>query len=192
MSNNRDLFVRGLEEVKAQVGRIPLQLYGYLPQAVEAMMKPFARAMRRELLQHRRGGFLRKSITTRNTFYEVNNVAFGVVGPDRAFTGRWQGKLARPSKYAHLLQYGTKPHFLSRLKTGLRETVVVQAKDGYNFRKPYTRTRDVYQGYGRMHPGAKPFPFRDNAEAAARAESIRLGVLVLTRAVASVNLKESA
>jgi hypothetical protein len=182
MSNGtRDILITGVDEVKALISRIPFGVWDALPKAVEAMMIPYARAMRSQLLQHRRGGFLRKSIVTRNTYYENNNVAFGVVGPDREFRGSWKGKTVRPKNYAHLLNYGTKPHHLRRKATGNYEAVAVRSAGGK--RRTYFRTRQVYEGFGAMHPGAKPFPFRTLAEEAARSESLRLGAIVVNRAI---------
>lgn len=103
----------------------------------------------------RRLGALRASIAIRIKTKRRGGVTYAVIGPKRRFKGRKGSKIAGknvlPTKYAHLVEKGTKPHSLR--KRGSADGAV-----------------------GKMHPGARPKPFispawestRDAAVAAIR------------------------
>lgn len=186
--------LEGKDDIKAIVKRIPYTLYGKLGQVVKAALRPYAREMKRLVRANRRSGFLEKSIKSKVTAYQHNTVYYGIVGPDRDISGQYKGKTVRPANYAHLLDGGTAPHFLSKRDTGVREVYLVIPKKGN--RKPYYRSRKVFDRFGRKHPGAKPHPFAGPAFAAGRAASIAAGNAeldkVLAEAMGPLNPKKAA
>lgn len=90
---------------------------------------------------------LRKSLGKKIKTYKDGTVIV-VVGPRRGFKQVNKGKAHNPSFYAHLVEFGAKPHFLSGAKG--HQQVAYRTKDGVlKFRQ-----RPVYTK--RMHPGSPP------------------------------------
>lgn len=97
-------------------------------------------------------------------------VVYGVIGPRRGVLGQRshgaRSTAIRPSAYAHLIEFGTKPHSLTKGDKLARRGKAANQTAG-----------------GRQHPGTKPNPFmqrayRDTAEyaRAKMAEIIRAEV----------------
>lgn len=135
----------GVKEVQQVFDRVPNEIKGGLRKVVNAMLTPYIRAERTALAVVKRTGLLSKAVTKKVKSYADS--VWGGVGISSATAGQLKGKPVRPSKYAHLVELGTKPHEIHP------------------------------RGYGRsiLHPGTKPYPFRAQAVAAAQAEAIRIG-----------------
>jgi hypothetical protein len=182
------IYIEKRDEVKAIFAQVPFRLVTGLPAVVRAMMVPYARAMKAALIPVKRSGLLRKSIVTKITVYNTGT-AYGIVGPDRNVYGTWGGthggkvRTIRPANYSHLVDLGTKPHLLSRRDTGRSEQVLIVPKRGN--RKPYYKSRKLYERFGRMHPGAKPHPFRTPALLAGKGASLAAGQAAVNRLIAS-------
>ncbi len=84
--------------------------------AVNAAAAPIVSAARS--LVRRRSGLMAKALGRRVKVYDENTVA--VIGPRTDVTGQVNGKLYRPSKVAHLLEYG---HVLAKKGRGQVGTV---------------------------------------------------------------------
>ena len=189
----------GRDAVKELLRRVPSQLVAPtgLPDVVSAMMSPYVKLMRQFLTPNVRSGLLRKSIAKKVTVYQHDCVAFGIVGPDRDVVGEVGTKTrrtVRPSKYAHLVNGGTRPHSLTVQDTGETELVAVRPKVQFGKeRRAYFIERKVVRRLGparggRLHPGAKPYPFRDEAAAAGGAESLRAGESRLSKLLSALGL----
>ncbi len=74
-------------------------------------------------------------------------LAFAVIGARSKVEGAKGGKTVKPSKYAHLVERGTKPHSL--VKRAKKADVAGWA----------AREKLIAAGGGKKHPGATPKPF---------------------------------
>jgi hypothetical protein len=144
-----------IEQLKAIIGRIPPNITGGLGSVVRAGLAPYAKEMKRQLGSVRRSGFLGKSIKSRVVSYP-NGTTYGIVGPARDVVGDYHGKRVVPANYSHLVEFGTKPHAIGK----------------GSYLKREGRSRPQTQ-VGRVHPGAKPHPYRAVALAAAAGQSRR-------------------
>ena len=85
-------------------------------------------------------GLLKKSYGKKTRTYVKTNSVLVIVGPRRGFREVIKGKPHDPSKIGHLVEFGTKPHWIGRKKFGAK----------------YVFSRRSSNYVPRMHPGAKP------------------------------------
>lgn len=141
-----------------------------LVHATKRACKPIEVAAKRFAKRSEETGALRDSITTKVVNYPKSGKAVGLVGPDRAARvgGRKAGRLGRhladtrkPSKYAHLIEYG---HAIAvggslrpKFNTALLPTGKF-SKSGRNIRR-FQRTTIKEQPKGREAGWVKAKPF---------------------------------
>lgn len=143
--------IQGLAEVVATLKGLPAKLQRkIMRKALSKATKGTVAAARR--LVPRETGLLKKSIGRKVVTYKESGVLVVVIGPRKGFrqdvTRRGRGKpsIADPVNYAHLVEFGTKPHSL--LKGASSRGRLKKA------------TADlVARGIGKIHPGAKARPF---------------------------------
>jgi HK97 gp10 family phage protein len=114
-----------------------------LRKAIRAGAKSPREAAKR--MAPRDSGLLARSISVRIGTNRKTGAVYAVVGPKRGVIARKKaGALlpGRPSKYAHLVEFGTRPHSLASGDKLARRTQAGRQASG-----------------GRRHPGAKPHPF---------------------------------
>jgi hypothetical protein len=109
-----------------------------LRQAINVATTPAVRAAKR-LAPKGESGLLKKSIGKKIKTYKRTNTAVALVGPRKQTVGEYKGKPRKPSKYAHLVERGTKAH-----------KITVVFKDGH---------KATFS-----HPGSKAKPFLKNAQ----------------------------
>lgn len=128
--------------------------------ALEKVMAPVAREARSRA--PKRFGALRASIGTVIRKYP-SRIVVAVTGPRRGWAGKqkkFAGKTGQkgfaiePANYAHLVEYGVRPHAIgkgskldrvSRVRVGSEEKLVVTQQGTYQV--------------GKKHPGARKIPF---------------------------------
>ena len=118
-----------------------------LRKAVRAAAKPVRMAAKR--LAPTDTGVLAASISVRIGTSKKKGTIYAVIGPRRGVSKkRRRGEIlaGRPTKYAHLVEFGTRPHSLKSGDKLARRTQAGQQTGG-----------------ARMHPGAKAKPFLENA-----------------------------
>lgn len=93
-------------------------------------------------------GLYKRSIGKKTKTYTQSGNIIVIVGPRTGFRQVIAGKPHDPVKYAHLVEFGTKPHFLSGGK-GHKLVQYRDSKGNLRFRQRRNYTR-------RMHPGTRP------------------------------------
>ena len=78
--------------------------------AMEKALTPMTQMARQ--LARRQSGTLARSIQQKVAIYKYAVV--GIVGIDRNTVGEWEGKRRVPFNYAHLVEFGTAPHSLTK------------------------------------------------------------------------------
>lgn len=135
--------------------------------AVKVGAKIVQQAAKTKAPKRKRSGALRQSIgikAVKGT--KGKTLALAVVGARSKVEKTFKGRKIKPSKYAHLVEKGTKPHsLLKRSKSKIGKVA---------------RAVAVAAGAGKRHPGAKPKPFLrpaldQNKDAAGRAMLDALG-----------------
>ena len=111
--------IEGHQELNHMLSRLGPEVFKKdLPRATARGVKPLIKAMRENIRPHDRTGALRKSIGRRQAKYKSQLVVFQAIGPRQGFDrqhtyeflGRTWNTTIRPTKYAHLLEEGSKPH----------------------------------------------------------------------------------
>lgn len=109
-------------------------------------------------------GLLKQSLAIKYKYYPTSATAVAIVGPRTKFRRMVQRSsrvvkkyriLSNPSNYAHLVEFGTRPHALGRGSDRVR-------RSGRNGPQR-----------GRMHPGAVAKPFIGPALASSRSAAIQ-------------------
>ncbi len=111
--------IHGDKELNRMLSKLGPEVFKKdLPKATVWGAKPLIKAMKENVRTHDRTGALRKSIGRRQKKYKSTLTVFQAIGPrlgfDRphtyTFAGRTFTTTVRPTKYAHLVAKGTKPH----------------------------------------------------------------------------------
>jgi HK97 gp10 family phage protein len=114
-----------------------------LRKAVRAAAKPVREAVKRHA--PRQSGTLAGSISVRIGTNRKTGAVYAVVGPRRGYQRKSRGEIlsyGKPTKYAHLVEFGTAPHSLVKGDKLARRTKAGRQSGG-----------------GKGHPGAKAHPF---------------------------------
>lgn len=124
--------------------------------ALDAAAKPIVAAAKAKV--PRRFGALKASLGVVHRKYSP--VVVAIIGAKRGFMASSRGKklaskgkYAEPAFYAHLVEFGTKPHALGEGSIRVRRSTRT-----VNGRRQVIELGPGPQ-HGRMHPGARPKPF---------------------------------
>ena len=150
-----------------------------LRKAVRAGAKPVRQAAKR--LAPKLTGATAASLTVRISTHKRTGTVYAVVGPQRRYQFKRKGKVrsvGTPTKIAHLILFGTRPH---SLKSGdsLGRTRVSK-RTGKAVITPFRQT-------GRRHPGAKANPFLQRAWAEEMGPALAAMKAVLETELAKVD-----
>jgi hypothetical protein len=117
MANQKkqNVSITNRDENKALFKGLPEALKNrVMAKSVNAALKPVVRSAKKFLTmtsrRNKRTGLLRKSINLKVKKYP-SGVIFGAAGPDKETIGYLNGRKQWPNKYAHLVEFGTQPHF---------------------------------------------------------------------------------
>lgn len=182
----------GLKECQEALRQLPGKLQRrILRPAMTKATKPILMAVKR--LAPRDTGMLRKSITRKVVTYKSGTLV-AVIGPDTKHRveatrrGRSKPMVVNPAKYAHLVEFGTRPHSLTKgdklkrsgpgaqkaldrsianvrrwaqqMATATPEQQVkLQAKIDRSRRLAAMNQKEQQSTGGAQHPGAKAQPF---------------------------------
>lgn len=137
-------------KIKAQIDgaeRLQVMLASLPKQIARRALRPALNKEGSRVLQEARrrspigvSGLLKKSYGKKTKTYVKTNTVIVIVGPRRGFREIIKGKPHDPAKIGHLVEFGTKPHWIGRKKFGAR----------------YVLSRRQANYVPRMHPGAKP------------------------------------
>lgn len=112
--------ITGLKETQAALKSLPGKLQRrILRPAMDRATKPLYMTARKNAAKD--SGLLRKSITRKSVVYKSGTIVV-VIGPDTKHRkevvrkGSYSKKpqIANPAKYAHLVEFGTRPHSLAK------------------------------------------------------------------------------
>lgn len=160
-------------------------LVGWKPAAMRRIVRPGVDKSSRVVSRAAKArvsvetGLLKRSIGVRVRTYPSGNVV-GVVGPRKGFkrpiirtraTGKGQAKgtagirlvYRDPTKYAHLVEGGTRAHALGKGSRLVRKSAVVTAATRGKYRRGAVYATSAGEQQGRRHPGATPKPFLEPA-----------------------------
>jgi hypothetical protein len=138
--------IEGVERLQAIMKSLPAQV-------ARRVLRPALNAegskvvTQSKLMVPKSTGLLKKSIGKKTKTYTQTGNIVVVVGPRTSFRQMVSGKPRDPVKYAHLVEFGAKPHFLS----GAKGHKLVSYRDRNGNLK--MRQRRAYTA--KMHPGAK-------------------------------------
>lgn len=111
---------------------------------------------------------LSKSIDVRVKQFRTTGNAYAIIGPKRRAGRTVKGEIKVPSKYAHLVEFGTAPHPIG--KGSITSEALI--KNGRGFKS-----------VGGIHPGARPKPFMRPAYDASRSAMLNQIETVLKDAI---------
>lgn len=142
--------VVGANELSASLQALRSEIRAnVLGSAMRRVLAPVLRSARKHAKKSERTGALRRSLTTKVVEYPASGKVVGLVGPDRGYYlgGSRITKTAasfkgadRPSKYAHLIEFGH--HVVAPIKgTNRRKKTAQPAKSGTKWveAKPFIR-----------------------------------------------------
>lgn len=138
--------IEGVEKLQAIMAGLPAQV-------ARRVLRPALNAegskvvtQSKQLVPKQTGLFKRSMGKKTKTYTQTGNIIV-IVGPRTGYRQVIGGKPHDPVKYAHLVEFGAKPHFLS----GAKGHKLVQYRDRNGALK--FRQRRVYTR--KMHPGAR-------------------------------------
>lgn len=95
------------QEIDAEA--LSLKQLAYIGEALKKVVKPVLQDAKANLSGHIRTGALRDSLKTKVAISKKNTSVYGLVGIDSKFsTYDDYGNKIKPSKYAHLVEYGSR------------------------------------------------------------------------------------
>ena len=142
-------FVIDLKPFERQIDRLgdELALGRICRAAMVKAARPCVAAAKR--LARRESGLLAQSIGAVVRQYKNSKFVVGVIGPRKEIEGTWKGRRRVPTFYAHLVEFGARPHAIG-------SGSVLE-------RRSTRRGKPVVLGpgpqHGRQHPGAKAHPY---------------------------------
>lgn len=129
--------IEGIEQVQAMLKNLtPATQRKVLRPALNAEGVKIRQAAKRNVPNVT--GLLRKSLGKKSKTYTDGTVIV-IVGPRRGFKRVIDGKPRNPVNYAHLVEFGTKPHFLRPQKT---KGKTGKMHPGARAQKPITRAAE--------------------------------------------------
>ena len=174
--NTRDIVILNASQFNADMQRVDDALRDKIAgKGISRALTPVLRAAKKNITPRKRSGLYRKSVIRKVKRYR-SGIAVGLVGPDTSVVGQFEGSRIRPQKYAHLVEYGTRPHRLGR--------GAVLARDD----KP--KLKQVQHGY--KHPGAKAFGPLSRAAAETKAQAVAIYGQTVADELAKLATKEAA
>lgn len=103
--------IRGLKELEEKLRKLPDKMAKRVyRQAMSKALTPLVKLMK--AYAPKRTGALRRSITKNIKTMGARGLIIGMAGPAK---GKKIGG-SRPSRYAHLVEFGTAPHYQEKLK----------------------------------------------------------------------------
>lgn len=136
--------IRGGKQLQRKLNRLAsVTQRKIMRPAVSAGLVPFNKSAKRRAA--RSSGLLSKSIGTRVKVYRRSGVVYGVVGPRTRFSAMVGGVTARreiPTKYAHLVEFGTSAHIIrpkNRKALAFDGTVVKVVRHRGTAARPFLR-----------------------------------------------------
>ena len=152
--------VEGLAEIVATLKDLPEKLQRkVVRKALAKATKPTLAAARQRCPKD--AGLLKKSLGRKTVTYVESGSIVAIIGPRGGFErmvtrrGRSKPEKANPLYYAHLVEFGTKPHSLARADTKIGRRIANDMKI-------------------RMHPGTKARPFMRPAFDSTKGEVLRI------------------
>ena len=114
--------LEGQKELMARLDALHTTRWGRVVRpAINAALTPINRAAKRNA--PKRFGILKKSIGKKVKLYSKNRVVWGAVGVRSGFKTYIAGRNINPRKYAHIVEFGAKPHRIgSRMHPGTPAT----------------------------------------------------------------------
>ena len=95
------------QEIDAEA--LSLKQLAYIGEALKKVVKPVLHDAKANLSGHIRTGALRDSLKTKVAISKKNTSVYGLVGIDSTYaTYDNNGNKIKPSKYAHLVEYGSR------------------------------------------------------------------------------------
>ena len=95
------------QEIDAEA--LSLKQLAYIGEALKKVVKPVLHDAKANLSGHIRTGALRDSLKTKVAISKKNTTVYGLVGIDSKYsTYDNNGNKIKPSKYAHLVEYGSR------------------------------------------------------------------------------------
>lgn len=142
--------IEGMDELRKTLLGLPAQIQ-------RRVLRPAMAAEGRRVAKHARSyvpvrhGLLKKSMGSKVKTYVQSGAVVAIVGPRSDFKQVIAGKPVKPSKYAHLVEFGTRAHLIPRRSNvATRKTYGGQMHPGAKAQKPLTR------GYKSGLEGAGP------------------------------------
>lgn len=159
-STRLTLRLDGLGETLAAMRELPLRVETkVMRKAMTAAGKPIRKAMRD--LCPKDTGTLRKELAQKVKFYRQSRNTITLIGP-RSRTITVAGRKMNAAKYAHLVEFGTRPHVIRRKVFGHFNTAAGL----------YLRNLHKWRSVVR-HPGIRPSGFMRRAFVKSRLAALR-------------------
>jgi len=140
MSNLKiNAHIEGLEELQAVLRTLPGKISRRVMRpALSAEGTKVVQAARQKVPQET--GLLKKSLGKKVKTYTDTNAVVAIVGPRSGFRQIIDGRPKNPVKYAHLVEFGARPHLMpARSNVVTRKSYGGQIHPGSPAQKPLTK-----------------------------------------------------